>query len=71
MERASQKQRILKALKSRKWVTVPQMMRMGVAKYTNRIFELRADGYVIVNHLKFDRKRRINISAYNLSDPGK
>ena len=62
----TQKQKILKALNRKKWVSVREMMFMGIAKYTNRISDLRADGYVITNDLKFNRKKKCYVSRYCL-----
>lgn len=67
MKRKTQKEKILALLKRKKFVSVPELMRLGIACYTKRISELREDGYIIKNHIEFDKKLKAWKSKYSFS----
>ena len=48
---ATQKQELEKFFKSRtnQWVTLPEILRLGIAQYTARIHDLRSSGMRIEN----------------------
>jgi len=46
-DRKTQQQRILALLRSKEWVTLPEMMQLFIASRTARITELRHLGYQI------------------------
>jgi len=66
MKRKTQKEKILALLKRKKFVSVPELMRLGIACHTSRISELRRDGYDIVNTEKYNKKTHNLESKYHL-----
>ena len=47
----NQRKEILDLLQSRKneWVTLPEILKLGIAQYNARVYELRHEGYKIEN----------------------
>ena len=69
----SQKDTILKKLRSKSYVSLPELMNltvngMRIAGITARISDLRAEGYRIINcsHKKKICGRMVNVSGYHL-----
>ncbi len=69
MNRTIQRVRIRKHLEIYGKITVPQMMRMGIAQYNTRISELRGEGMVLVNVKTWEKKRKKYHSTYFLNRP--
>lgn len=66
--RKSQQVQILYALERKEWVTVPEMMRMGIANFTARISELRGMGYTVTNDKYWSKKDKRFHSRYTLEN---
>ena len=47
MSHASQSQRILRLLEQRQWVSLPEILALGIASHTRRLSDLREGGYEI------------------------
>jgi hypothetical protein len=50
-----------------KWLTVPMIMRLGIAQYNARIFDLRRAGYVIECHIEWSEAEHRRHSAYRIT----
>ena len=46
-DRKTQQDRILALLQSSEWLSLPEILDLRIAKYTNRISELRQQGHII------------------------
>ena len=66
MNKDTQKARILRLLRRRMWVSLPDILDLRIANYTSVISELRDAGYEVRNELKFDRKKKCYVSRYTL-----
>jgi len=62
----SQKARILRLLKRKRYATLPEILDLRIASFTKRISDLREEGYEITNEKTFDKKRKRYISRYYL-----
>jgi len=62
-----QTQKILDHFKFNKTLTVPQVMRMGIANHTARISEIRVMGYTVINTKIWNKRKKAYDSSYTLS----
>uniref|UniRef100_A0A6M3JBL1 Putative DNA binding, helix-turn-helix domain containing protein n=1 Tax=viral metagenome TaxID=1070528 RepID=A0A6M3JBL1_9ZZZZ len=62
----SQSERILALLKRKRYVSVPELMKLGISCYTKRISELRKKGYKIINIKKYNKKTKTTESTYKM-----
>ena len=65
-KKQSQCDRILKKLKRKKGVSVPELLKMGIACHTARMTELRDMGYDVINIKRWCKKNREWHSYYVL-----
>ena len=64
MNKESQALRILALLRSREWVTLPEIMDLRIASHTRRIHELRKAGHNI--EMEIERVGTARHSKYRL-----